>query len=85
MGDVVIVTSFKFSPNNCPYLKFYRTYKRRTLKTNTQQHNVHLMIKMKVTLTNDEGHSQRSKVTKNELMIISRKQLHSHTSYLVPR
>ena len=23
MGDDVIVTSFKFSPNNCPYLKFY--------------------------------------------------------------
>ena len=23
MGDDVIVTSFKFSPNNCTYLKFY--------------------------------------------------------------
>ena len=37
------------------------------LGTNTQQHNVHLMIKMKVTLTDDEGHRRRSKVTKNEL------------------
>ena len=23
MGDDVIVTSFKFSANNCPYFKFY--------------------------------------------------------------
>ena len=23
MGDNVIVASFKISPNNCPYLKFY--------------------------------------------------------------
>ena len=30
MGDDVIMTSFKFSPNNCPYLKFYWTYKLRT-------------------------------------------------------
>ena len=30
------------------------------------------MIKMKVTLTDDEGHRRRSKVTKNnELMVIS--------------
>ena len=34
------------------------------LGTNTQQHNVHLMIKIKKTLTDDEGHSRRSKVTK---------------------
>ena len=34
------------------------------LGTNTQQNNVHLMIKMKVTLTDDEGHRLRSKVTK---------------------
>ena len=27
IGDDIIVTSFKFSPNNCPYLKFYWTYK----------------------------------------------------------
>ena len=25
MGDDVIMTSFKFSPNNCPYLNFYWT------------------------------------------------------------
>ena len=31
---------------------------------NTQQYNVHLIIEMKVTLTDDEGHRQRSKVTK---------------------
>ena len=30
MGYDVIMTSFKFSPNNCPYLKFYWTYKLRT-------------------------------------------------------
>ena len=34
------------------------------LGTNTQQNNVHLMIKMKVTLTDDEGHKRRSKVNK---------------------
>ena len=27
MGDDVIVTSFKFSANNCPYFKFHWTYK----------------------------------------------------------
>ena len=55
------------------------------LRTNTQQHNVHLMIKMKVTLKDDEGHRKRSKVTKNELMVICRTLIHSQTSYLVPR
>ena len=55
------------------------------LGTNTQENNVHLMIKMKVTLTVDEGHRRRLKVTKIELMVISRKLLHSQTSYLVPR
>ena len=30
------------------------------LGTNTQQHDVHLMIKVKVTLRDDEGHRQRS-------------------------
>ena len=30
LGDDVIVTSFKFSPNNYPFLKFYWTYKLRT-------------------------------------------------------
>ena len=32
------------------------------LGTFTQQHNVNLMIKMKMTLIDDEGHRQRSKV-----------------------
>ena len=40
---------------------------------------------MKVTLTDDEGHRRKSKVTKIELMVIYRKLLHSQTSYLVPR
>ena len=31
---------------------------------NTQQHDVHLMIKIKVNLTDDEGHMRRSKVIK---------------------
>ena len=34
------------------------------LGTNTRQYNVHHIIKMKVTLMDDEGHRQRSKVTK---------------------
>ena len=34
------------------------------LRTNTQQHNVHLMMKMKVTLTDVESHSRKSKVIK---------------------
>ena len=43
------------------------------------------MMKMKVTLTDDKGHRPRSKVIKNELMVISRKLLHSQTPYLVSR
>ena len=35
------------------------------LGTNIQQHEVHLMIKVKVTLTDSEGHRWRSKVIKN--------------------
>ena len=52
--------------------------------TNTQQHYVHLLVIkiLKVTLTDDEGYRRRLKVTKNELMVISCKLLHS---YLVPR
>ena len=55
------------------------------LGANTQQYNIHLVIEMKVTLTDDEGHRRRSKVTKNDLMVTCRKLLHSQTSYLVPR
>ena len=63
MGYHVIMTSFQFSPNNCPYLKFFESTNC-VLGTNTPQHNGHLMIKMKVTLTDDEGHRGRSKVIK---------------------
>ena len=54
------------------------------LGTNTQQQNVHQMVKMKVTLTDDDGRIRMSKVIKNEPKVISRKILHSQTSYLVP-
>ena len=66
MGDDVIMTSFKFSPNNCPYLNQFNSIESTNfvLGTNTQQYNVHLMIKAKVTLMDDECHRQRSKVTK---------------------
>ena len=36
------------------------------LGTNTQQPSIILIIKMNVTLTDDEGHRQRSKVTKKK-------------------
>ena len=44
------------------------------------------MIKVKVTLTDDEDHRRRSKVTKIELMVIYRKRLHPgpQISHLVP-
>ena len=85
IGDDVIVTSFKFSPYNCLYFNSIEPTNF-ILGTNTQQHNVHLMMmKIKVTLTDDEGHRRRSKVTKNELMVISRKLLHAQMSYLVRR
>ena len=84
MSDDVIVLSFKFYPNNCPISHSIEPTNF-ILGTNTQQHNVHLMLKMKVTLTDNESHRRRSKVIKNELMVISRKLLHSQTSYLIPR
>ena len=43
------------------------------------------MIKMKVTLTDNEGLRRRSKVTKSKLLVTFHKLLHSQTSYLVPR
>ena len=84
MDDDIIKTSFKFLQtivhisNSIEPTNF-------VLRTNTQQHNIHLMVNMKVTLTDDEGHRRRSKIRKNELMVISRKLLHSQISYLVPR
>ena len=50
MGDDVIVTSFKFSANNCPYFKFYEPTNF-ILGTNVQLHRVHLLVRVKVTLT----------------------------------
>ena len=43
------------------------------------------LTKIKVNLTDDEVYRRRSKVTINEVRVISRKLLHSETSYLVPR
>ena len=68
------MTSYNFSTNNCPYISNSIKPTNFILGTNTQQHNIHLM--MKVTLTDDEGHMRRSKVTRNELMVISLKLLH---------
>ena len=49
------------------------------LGTKLQQHDIHLIIKVIVTLIdNEKGH-------KNELMVIFHKLIHSQTSYLVPR
>ena len=48
------------------YLKLYETYK---VATNIQQHHIHLMIKVKVTLTDAEGHRWRSKVTEYKEMV----------------
>ena len=39
-----MVTSFKFSPFNCQYFKFYWTYKL-FFGANIQQHKIHLMTK----------------------------------------
>ena len=66
MGDDVIVTSFKFSLNNCPYLK--NLLNLQTSYLEPIHNNVHLMIKMKVTLMDNESHRRRSnsKFTKNE-------------------
>ena len=59
MGDDVIVTSFQFSPYKCPYFKSTEPTNF-IFGTNIQQHKVHLMIKMKLTLTDDKDHRQRS-------------------------
>ena len=49
MEDDVIMKSFKYSIEPTNFV----------LGTNTRQHKVHQMIKMKLTLTEDEGHRQR--------------------------
>ena len=85
IGYDVIVTSFKFFLQTIVHISNSIEPRNFVLGTYTQQHYVHLEIKMKVTLADDEGHRRRSKVIKNELMTISRKLLHSQTLYLVPR
>ena len=55
MGDDVIVTSLSFL-QTIVHISNSIELKNFVLGTNTQQHNVHLMMKMKVTLTDDEGH-----------------------------
>ena len=82
MGDDVIVTSLKFLQTTVQISNSIEPTNF-VLWTNTQQHNIHLklMIRIKVILTDDEGHRGRSKVTKKELMVISCKLLHSQTSY----
>ena len=82
MCDDVIMTSIKFSPNNCSYLLFYWSYK------------LHIWNQYITTQcpSNDKNESdldgqwrsqKKVKGHKNELMVISRKLLHSQTSYLV--
>ena len=84
MGDDVIVISFRFSLNNCPYLKFYWTYKFRTWNTYTTTQ----LSSNDINESDLDGRwrsQAKVKGHKNELMVISRKLLHSQTSYLVPR
>ena len=52
------------------------------LGTNTQQYNVHQMIEMKVTLTDDKGHRRRSKVKKSNNGHISQ---NITFTYIIPR
>ena len=61
MGDEVIVTSFNIYLNYCPYFLQSIVYISDSIEhtnlilvTNTQHHDIHLMIKMKVTFTDDE-------------------------------
>ena len=64
MGDGVIMTSFKFSLQKIVHISNSIEPTNFVLGTHTQQYNVHLMMKLKVTLKDDEGHRRRSKVTK---------------------
>ena len=84
MGDDVIRTPFKLSPNNCPYLKYYWTYKLRTWNKYTTI--LHLSDNKNESDHDGRWRSQaKVKGHKNELMVICRKLWHSQTSYLVPR
>ena len=55
MGDDVMVTSFRFFPYQCSF--FSNSTEHFVFGTNIQQHNVHLLIKVQVTLTKTYGHS----------------------------
>ena len=61
MVDDVLLTLFKFYPNNCQYLKFSWTYKLHTWYQ--YQHTAYLINKVKVTFTDAKGHRWRSKIT----------------------
>ena len=56
MSDDVIVTSFNFFSQTCVHISNSIEPINFVLGTNTQQHNVDLIIKIKVTLTDNEGH-----------------------------
>ena len=60
MGDDVIMTYLQ----TIVHISISNESIHFVLGTNKQRHIVHLTIKMKVTLTDDEGHRRRSKVTK---------------------
>ena len=67
MGDDVIMTSFKFFFQTIVHISNFIEPTNFVHGTNTQQYNVHLIIKKKVNLTDDEGHRRRSKVTKRNI------------------
>ena len=62
ISDDVIVTS-KFL-ETIVYISISIEPTNFVLETNTQKYNFHLIIKMKATLTDDEGHRRRSNVIK---------------------
>ena len=64
MGDDVIMTSFIGFLQTIVHISNSIEPKNFVLGTNTQQYKVHLMIKLKVTLTDNEGQMRRSKFTK---------------------
>ena len=65
----LMMSLFK-SSSSCPYLKFYWTYKLHTSVpgTNKQQHKVHLMSIVKVTLTNAERSQVEVKRTNDHIL-----------------
>ena len=62
----LMMTSFKvFSKQLIVNISNFIELANFILGTKIQQHKVHIMIKVKVTLTDSEGHRLRPKVTKN--------------------